>query len=201
MSLRAGDTYLLSEYTPITEYEQETRQAISSPVGLSVKTYPIPRVTVTIPLLGFCSGWIGRPVSITWDPEKTTVTGSKLVIKATPNADPVAMDVEFNDILVKSFFWGEGAKGEQSDVVDVPIINGTNLFEAKGCKHIGWIGIVGFNVDAYLEVTFEGETPERPWWEVIQEWLADNWSYLAIATGLVVIGGSVYMYVARPGGK
>jgi len=201
MSLYARDAYLLSEYTPITEYEQETRQVTSLPVGLSVKPYPVPRFTVTIPLLGFCSGWVGRPVSITWDPMKTTVTASRLMIKVKPSADPVAMDIKFNDTIVKSFWWGEGAKGEQSDLVDVPVINGTNLFEAKGCKHIGWIGIVDFDVDAYLEVTFEGETPQRPWGEVVWEWLETNWPYLAIATGVVIIGGVTYSYITRPGGR
>jgi len=202
MSMHARDTYLLNEYTPMNDYEQEIqKQAISSPVGLSAKPYPIPRLTVTIPLLGFCSGWIGRPVTITWDPVNTTVTGSRLVIKATPNADPVAMDAKFNDILVKSFFWGEGAKGEQSDIVDVSINNGSNLFEAKACKHIGWIGVVGVDVEAYVEVTFEGDIPQRPWWEVFQEWMAANWPYLAIGTGLVIMGGATYMYIATPGGR
>lgn len=202
MSLYERDAYLVNDYAPIIEYEQEIpSQDISSPVGLSVKPYPITRFTVTIPLLGLCSGWIGRPVSITWDPTKTTVTGSRLTVKATPNADPVAMDVEFNNVLVKSFFWGEGAKGEQSDVIDVPIINGTNLFEAKACKHIGWIGVVGVDVDAYIEVTFEGELPQRPWGEVAWEWLETNWPYIALATGLLIIGGGTYIYIATPGGR
>jgi len=176
-------------------------QRLYLPVGFSVKPYPVPRFTATIPLLGFCSSWIGRPVTITWDSAKTTVTSSRLVIKVTPNADPVALDVKFNNVLVKSFFWAEGTKGEQSDVVDVSIINGTNLFEVKTCKHIGWIGLVGVDVDAYVEVTFEGETPERPWWEFFQEWLAANWMWLAIGTGLVIIGGVTYMYIARPRGR
>ena len=176
-------------------------QRLYIPVGFSTKPYPIPRFTATIPLIGFCSAWIGRPVTITWDPTKTTVTSSRLIVKVTPSADPVAMDIKFNNILVKSFFWSEGTKGEQSDVVDVQILNGTNIFEAKGCKHIGWIGMVGFNVDAYVEVIFEGEIPQRPWGEIVWEWLETNWPYLAIATGLVIIGGITYTYIARPGGK
>jgi len=176
-------------------------QKLYLPVGLSVKPYPIPRFTATIPYLGWCSTWIGRPISITWDPTKTTISSSRLVIKAKPNADPVAMDINFNGILVKSFFWGEGTKGEQSDVVDVSIINGTNMFEAKACKHLFWVGVVGVEVDAYLEIMFEGETPERPWWEVFQDWMATNWPYLAIATGLVIIGGVTYTFIARPGGR
>jgi len=206
MVLYARDEYLLSEYTPVPDYENEIApQSLELPAeipaDLSVKPYPIPRFTVTIPLLGACSDWVGRPVTITWDQTKTTVTSSRLVIRATPNKDPVAMDVKFNDVLVKSFFWGEGAKGEQSDIVDVSIINGANLFEAKACKHIGWVGVVGVDVDAYVEVNFEGEIPQRPWWEVFQEWLSVNWPYIAIATGLVIVGGSAYVYLARPGGK
>jgi len=204
MSLYTSDAdLLLSEYTSPVEYEPEVQevqnQIISSTADLFVKPYPIPRLTVTIPLIGWCSGWVGRPVTITWDSAKTTVTSSRLVVKVTPNKDPVALDVNFNNVLVKSFFWGEGTKGEQSDVVDVSIINGTNIFEAKGCKHLYWVGMVGFDVDAYVEVTFEGEIPERPWWEVFQEWLSVNWPYLAIGTGLVIMGGSAYMYLARPG--
>ena len=205
MSLNANDTYLLNEYTSPVEYEPEVQevqeQIISSPVELSVKPYPITRFTLKIPYFASCSSWVGRPISITWDPTKTTVTDSKLIIKATPNADPVAMDIKFNDILVKSFFWGEGAKGEQSDVIDVPVINGTNLLEAKSCKHIGWIGVVGVDVDAYIEVTFEGEIPKRPWGETAWEWLETNWPYLAITTGLIIIGGVTYSYIATPGGK
>jgi len=202
MSLYENDTYLLNEYSPINVNEQEMQyQVISSPVGFFVKPYPIPRFSVKIPLLGICSGWIGRPISVTWDPMKTTVSGSRLIIKATPSADPVAMDVNFNDTLVKSFWWGEGAKGEQSEVVDVSVINGTNLFEAKACKHIGWVGTVDIDIDAYLEVTFEGEIPQRPWGETAWEWLETNWPYLAITTGLIIIGGVTYSYIATPGGK
>lgn len=171
------------------------------PVGFSIKPYYISSLTATIPLLASCSSWTGRPVTITWDPVKTTVVGSRLVMRATPSADPVYMDVKFNDAPVKRFFWGEGAKGEQSDVVAVSIINGTNLLEAMACKNVGWIGVVDVKVDAYVEVTFEGETPERPWWEVLQEWFVANWPYIAIATGLVIIGGSYYLYVARPKGR
>jgi len=202
MVLYASDELLLSEYTPLAEYEQEIApNSLELPVGLSIKSYPTPRFTATIPWYASCSSWIGRPITITWDTAKTTVTSSRLVVSATPNKDPVAMDVKFNGTLVKSFFWGEGAKGEQSDVVDVSIINGSNLFEVKTCKHLAWVGVVGVDVDAYVEVTFEGETPQRPWWEVLQEWLAANWPYIAIATGLVIIGGVAYPYVARSGGK
>jgi len=176
-------------------------QRLYIPVGLSVKPYPIPKFTATIPWYASCSSWIGRPVTITWDTAKTTVISSRLVVSATPDKDPVAMDVKFNNVLVKSFFWGEGAKGEQSDVVDISIINGSNLLEVKTCKHLAWVGVVGVAVDAYVEVTFEGETPERPWWEVFWQWIETNWPYLAIATGLVIIGGVTYMYVARPRGS
>ncbi|MBA7688207.1 hypothetical protein ES703_96686 [subsurface metagenome] len=91
-----------------------------------------------------------------------------------------------------------GIRGEQSDVVDVSIINGTNLLEAKTCKHLAWVGVVDVDVNAYVEITFEGEIPERPWWELFWLWLEANWPYLAIATGLVIVGASVYMYVAKP---
>lgn len=174
-------------------------QRVYLPVGINVKTYPISKFKVVIPLLGGCSAWIGRPVSIIWDPTKTTVSSSRLVVKTKPNADPVALDVKFNGIVVKSFFWGEGTKGtEQSGIMDVSIINGTNLLEAKACKHLYWIGVVSVDVEAYVEITFEGDIPQRPWWEVLQEWLVANWPWVAIATGLFIIGGVTYLYVARP---
>ena len=177
-------------------------QRLYLPVGLSVKQYHIPNFKAIIPLLGSCSAWTGKPISITWDPTKTTVSSSKLVIKAKPNADPVALDIKFNDILAKSFFWGEGTKGtEQSDIIDVSLINGTNIFQAKTCKHLYWIGVVGVDIEAYVEVTFEGETPQRPWWEVLQDWLVVNWPWIAIGTGLAIIGGVTYMYLARPRGS
>jgi len=174
-------------------------QRVYLPVGINVKTYPISKFKAVIPLLGGCSGWIGKPVSITWDPTKTTVSSSRLVVKATPNADPVALDVRFNGIDVKSFFWGEGTKGtEQSGIMDVSIINGTNILEVKLCKHTYWIGVVSVDVEAYVEITFEGDIPQRSWWEVLQEWLVANWPLVAIATGLFIIGGVTYIYVARP---
>ncbi len=173
-------------------------QRLYLPVGFSAKPYPIPRFTLKIPLLAKCSSWIGKPVTITWDPTQTTVSSSRLVVKATSNADPVALDVKFNGIVVKSFFWGEGTKGtEQSAVVDIPVNNGANEFEAKTCKNLIWIGVVGVDIEAYIEVIFEGETPDRPWWEVFQEWLTTNWPWIALGTGLVIVGGATYMYVAR----
>jgi len=174
-------------------------QRLYLPVGLSAKPYPIPRFTVKIPLLASCSAWIGKPVSITWDPTKTTISSSRMVIRAKSDADPVAADFKFNNALTTSFFWGEGTKGtEQTDIVNVSIINGTNLFEGKACKHLYWIGVVGVEVDAYLEIVFEGETPERPWWEVFMEWFETNWQWIALGAGLVTIGGVTYLYVASP---
>ncbi len=177
-------------------------QRMYLPVGFSSETYPIPRFTVRIPLLSMCSNWIGKPVSITWDPMKTTVSSSRLVIKAISDADPVIMNVKFNGTKVKEFSWGEGTKGtEQSDVIEVQVTNGTNELEVNACKNYPWIGVVGVNVEAYVEITFEGETPQRPWWEVFQEWLLAYWPWIALATGLIIIGGVTYMYVARPRGS
>ena len=133
-------------------------QRLYLPVGFSAKPYPIPRFIVKIPMLAICSGWIGKPVSITWDPMKTMVSSSRLVIRAVSNADPVRLHVNFNGASVKDFFWGEGTKGtEQSDVIDIPITNGTNELDVRACKHYPWVGVVGVDVDAYVEVTFEGE--------------------------------------------
>lgn len=185
---------------PLSEYERAIRhQRLYLPVGLSAKPYPIPRFTVKIPMLAVCSGWIGKPVTITWDPVKTTVSSSRLVIRAISNADPVRVNVNFNGAPVKEFFWGEGTKGtELSDVIDVPIINGTNELGVRACKNYPWVGVVGVDVNVYVEVTFEGETPQRPWGEVLWEWLTINWPWLAIGAGLVIIGGVTYVYLARP---
>ena len=206
MVLYARDEYLLSEYTPVPDYENEIApQSLELPAeipaDLSVKPYPIPSFTLIIPWPSSCSSTMQKPVTITWDPVKTSVSSARLVISATPNKDPVALVAKFNGSIVKEFFWGEGTKGEQTAVVDVPIINGSNTFSARTCKHLPWVGIVNVNVSAHVEVTFEGETPQRPWWEIFQEWLSVNWPYIAIGTGLVIIGGSAYVYLARPGGK
>ena len=185
--------------TPLSEAERAMRHQV---VALVVKSYPIPPFTATIPLLGGCSGWIGKSKLITWDPLKTTVTSSRLVIKAHAKNDPIDFNVKFNGIDVKSFFWGEGTRcTEQTDIIDVQIVNGANLLEVDACKHIPWIGVASVDVDAYIEVNFEGEVPEEDWWEYFWQWLETNWPWLAIGTGLVIIGASVYMYVARPRGS
>ena len=180
-------------------------QRLYIPVGISVKPYQIPAFTASTPFMPVptvCSGWIGKPVSITWDPVNTTISSSRLVIKAHAKNDPMDMWVRFNKADLKRFFWGEGTKcTEQSDVIDVSIINGTNLLEVYACKMLPWIGVASIDIKAYIEVTFEGEIPQRPWWEVFQEWLGANWSWIAIATGLVIIGGVTYMYLARPRGS
>ncbi len=170
------------------------------PVGLGVKPYPIPPFTVPIALGGLCSVWIGKTVTITWDPAKTTVSSARLIIKAHALNDPIDFKVNFNGVEVRHFYWGEGTKcTEQSDVIDVPIINGTNKLEARACKSYYWPWMAHVDVvEAYIEVTFEGEEPEKNWWEYFWQWWEANWPWIAIGTGLVIVGGAAYMYLARP---
>lgn len=177
-------------------------QRMYLPVGFSVKPYPIPAFTASTPFMPVptvCSGWIGRVVPITWDPTKTTISSSRLVIEAHAKNDPMDMWVRFNKTDLRRFFWGEGTKGTtQSDVIDVSIINGSNLLEVFACKMYPWIGVASIDIKAYIEITFEGETPERPWWEVFWLWLETNWPWIAIGAGLVIVGGAAYIYIARP---
>lgn len=177
-------------------------QRLYLPVGLSARTYQIPRFAITIPFWPpqvLCSGWTGKPVSISWDSTKTTILSSRLFVKAHSNGDPIDFKVNFNGVEVKHFTWGEGTKcTEKSDVIDIQIIEGLNELEVRACKQYPWLAAVTVSVEAYVEVTFEGEAPQRPWWEVFQEWLAANWPYLAIGTGLMIVAGVTYIYLESP---
>ena len=174
-------------------------RAVALPRGLAIRTYPIPTFKAPIPLLGECSGWIGKPVTISWDESKTTVTGARLVInRVHSDRDPIDLKVNFNGVEARHFFWGEGTKcTDQSDIVDVVIVNGFNKFEARACKHYFWPGFVKTTVSAYVEVTFEGETPERPWWEYLEEWVEANLFWIVFGVPTLFALGSVVMYVTK----
>jgi len=180
-------------------------QRLYLPVGFSVTPYPVPPFKLVIPWLGTCSDRVNKPVTITWDPLKTTVVSSSLVIKARTSEDPVGLMVYFNDAELRQFIWGEGAQDEEkSDVINVSIINGLNTVGAHACKQylpFPWAGVVNVDVETYLEVTFTGETPQRPWGELVWEWLMENWPWIAIGTGVLIIGGVTYSYIARPRGS
>jgi len=174
-------------------------QRLYIPVGFSAKAYPIPSFTAIIPMLSGCSGWIGKSKIITWDPLKTTVASSRLVITAHAKNDPIDFNVKFNGLDLRSFFWGEGTKcTEQSDIIDVQIVNGSNLLEVDACKHLPWIGVASVDVEAYIEVVFEGEIPETSWWEYLQQWLNTNWPMMALGLGSVMLGTVTLVYLARP---
>lgn len=173
-------------------------RALYLPRGLEARAYPIPTFTVPIGMWSECSGWIGKPVTIKWDEAKTTVTGARLVItRVHSDRDPVDLRVNFNGAEVRHFFWGEGTKcTAQSDVVDVTLVNGINQLEARACKHYYWLGTVSTSVSAYVEVTFEGEPPERPWWEPIGEWLEANWHWVVLGLVGAAAGSVVISYAA-----
>lgn len=180
-------------------------QRLYLPVGFDAKPYPIPPFQLVIPWLGTCSERVNKPVTITWDPLKTTVVKSSLVIKARTSEDPVGLRIYFNDAQVREFIWWEGTKGEEkSDVINVSIINGANTVGAHACRQyvpFPWVGVVSVDVDAYVEVTFTGEVPQRPWEEVIWEWIVANWPWIAIGAGVLIIGGVAYNYLASPRGS
>lgn len=174
-------------------------QTLYIPVGFTAKPYPIPPFTAIIPLLGGYSGWIGRTKIITWDPLKTTVSSAHLVIKAHAKNDPIDFQVKFNGVNVRSFFWGEGTRcTEQSDIIDVSIVNGSNLLEVNAYKRYFWPGVASVDVEAYIEVVFEGEIPETSWWEYLQQWLDTNWPLMALGFGGAMLGGVTLVYLARP---
>ena len=177
-------------------------QRLYLPAGFSAKPYPIPSFKLVIPWIGPCSDRVNKPVTITWDPTKTSVERASLIVKARTSEDPVGLKIYFNDNEVREFIWWEGTKGEEkSDVIDVPITNGTNTVGVYACKQyvpFPWVGIVNVNVDTYIEVTFAGETPHRPWDEVVWEWFEANWPWVAIGGGALIIGGVAYNYLATP---
>ena len=176
-------------------------QRLYIPVGLAIKSYPIPAITAKTSYwpLPLCSGWIGSFVPITWDENKTMISSSRLVISATAKQDPMDMWVKFNGTKLRRFLWEEGAKGKQSDVIDVSIINGSNLLEVYACKMYPWLGVASIDVKAHIEITYTGEDPQsKTWWESLREWLEANWPYLAIGAGMLIIGGVTYSYLARP---
>ena len=177
-------------------------QNLYLPVGFSAKPYVIPSFKLVIPWMGACSDRVNKPVTITWDPTKTSVERASLVIKARTSEDPVGLMIYFNDAETRQFIWGEGAKNEEkSDVIDVSIINGVNTVGVHACKQylpFPWVGVVNVDVDTYIEVTFTGETPHRPWDEVVWEWLEANWPWIAIGGGALIIGGVAYSYLETP---
>ena len=176
-------------------------QRLYLPVDLVVKIYHVPAFTASAPFwpLSLCSGWVGGIASITWDPTKTTISSSRLVISATARNDPMDMWASFNKTSLRRFLWGEGAKGEQSDVFDVSIINGTNLLEVYACKLYPWLGVASIDVKAYVEITYTGDPPQgKSWWETMWEWIEANWPWLAIGAGVLIIGGVAYTYIAHP---
>ena len=180
-------------------------QRLYLPVGFSAKPYPIPPFKLVIPWLGTCSDRVNKPVTITWDPLKTTVVSSNLVIKARTSEDPVGLKIYFNDVEVRTFIWWEDTKDEEkADVIGISIINGGNTVGAYACRQyvpFPWVGVVSVDVDAYVEVTFTGETPQRPWGEVVWEWIEENWPWIAIGAGVLIIGGVAYSYLASPRGS
>jgi hypothetical protein len=177
-------------------------QKLYLPVGYSAKPYPVPTFKLVIPWLGTCSERVNKPVTITWDSSKTTIESSSLVINATTSEDPVGLRIYFNDEEVRQFIWSEGDKGEvKSDIIDVPIVNGVNKVGAYSCRQympFPWIGVVNVNVDTYVLVTFTGETPQRPWDEVVWEWIMANWPWVTVGAGALIIGGVAYSYLESP---
>lgn len=176
-------------------------QRLYLPVGLETKTYSIPTFVAKIPwwILPACSGFVARSKEITWDEATTTVTNARLVItRVHSDGDPIDVWVRFNGTDLKRFLWKEGTKcTEKSDIIDVPLLNGQNILEIYACKMYPWIGIVTVTVSAYIEVTFDGEIPESPWWNEFWQWLESNWQWIAIGTGLIIVGGATYTYLAQ----
>lgn len=187
---------------PLSEAARATRhveQKLYLPLGLAVEDYHIPTFTAKIPWLWpACSGWIGKPVTIPWDETKTTVTSASLVLtRIHSDGDPVDVWVRFNGEQVRYFLWGEGTKcTDQSDVIEVPLLNGLNLLEVYACKQYHWPAVVTVSVSAYVEVTYEGEAPKRPWWEFFWGWLEENWHWVALGLVGVTVGGVILSYTA-----
>ena len=167
-------------------------------VGLEVTAYPIPTFTAKIPWspIRLCSGWIGKSTPVKWDEARTTITSARLVLtRVHSNGDPVDVWVRFNGAEVRRFSWGEGTKcTDRSDIIDVPLLNGPNLLEVEACKLYPWFGVVNVSVSAYIEVTFEGEAPESPWW--FWDWLAANWHWVALGLVGVTVAGVIISYTA-----
>jgi hypothetical protein len=165
-----------------------------------VKQFPLTIAPVGIAWWQECSGVKSVAVTLNWDPTKTTVKSGRLVMIMVSNHGEVWFDAGFNKVLLPEIIWLEGEHEVQKTWInDVTPINGTNLIEVWACKNVIWYPEdVGVTIQqAYLEVTFEGEPPTGLWWEVIWNWFAVNWPYVAIA-GVVVVGGvAIYKRVRR----
>ncbi|GAH40924.1 unnamed protein product, partial [marine sediment metagenome] len=54
------------------------------------------------------------------------------------------------------------------------------------------------DINAYLEVVFDGDTPKTSWWEYLQQWLDTNWPLMALGFGGAMLGGVASVYLAKP---
>lgn len=168
-----------------------------------VKKYSIPIPRFRIGYWDLCSSRQPGIATITWDTSKTTVTGAVLVLTAVSDHGAVLLDGAFNEVAIPTLTWEDGEEGQiRTFTKAVDLRNGTNLLEVWACK-IPWLGLVRWlgeaylNIlDSYIEVTFEGEEPTRPWYEILSEWFMANWPYVALA-GAVVVGGVVIYKTIR----
>ena len=169
-----------------------------------VKRYSLPIPKFRIGYWDLCCSRQAGIATITWDTAKTTVTGATFVLSVLCDHGAVVLDGALNGEAIPTQTWADGEEGQvRTCTKSFDIRNGTNLVEIWACK-IPWLGLVRWLgeayltvLDCYIEVTFEGEAPSRPWNELIGEWFSANWLSLAVASAVLVGGVWVYKTIRR----
>jgi hypothetical protein len=165
-------------------------------LAVQTKTYNVwlNKTLGPIPWWGWWPVSDSKHVPVTWDPDKTKITSAKLMVDATATRASI-LDIKVNGTPAVSLSWDvleEGARKEATGDVSSSLLNGDNLFFATLSKMVGSVWESSATFTATLVVEFEGEPPdvrEKPDWQV---WLEQNWPYVALAGGVVVLGGVAY---------
>jgi len=171
-------------------------------LAVQTKTYNVwlNKTLGPIPWWGWWPVSDSKHITVTWDPDKTTMISAKLRVDATA-VGISNFEIKVNDARAIYLTWRlleQGAKKEAiSKDLSSLLLNGDNLFFATLSKNVGTVLECSVTFTATLVIEFEGTPPdtgEKPEWEV---WLEQNWPYVALAGGAVVLGGVLYGLVKR----
>jgi hypothetical protein len=168
-------------------------------------------VTVTVTPYGYTKSWnifvdyvlstifisasASRNVEVRWDPAKTSIVSARVRAVVDVNTVAIGWSVSFNGRKVIDTPWAPAHAEKDADVTSL-LINGINTVTIELGKMYPWIGEAKGRFTVTLDVTFEGEEPSvspptappvSPW-----EWLSQNWPWLAIGAGGLLVAAYVY---------
>ena len=134
---------------------------------------------------------VTQPVTVKWDPQRTTITGATLTVRAYSDSDAMQMDFTVNQVKTGSVNWDALQSKQWREAameVKTYIANGVNNFKfdyfftfIPGRGAAAWIY-------ADLLFTYTGEEPEaQPQTPTLWDWLHEN-RWLLAATGIGVAG-------------